>query len=174
MSWEDFDWLMNINSCGVAHGTKAFLPDLIDSGDGHMVNVSSVFGLVGIPSQSAYNAAKFAVRGVTEALRQELNIARHPVGGAAMSSRVHTLEVVEVIKETGEAVSLVFAVPEQLLEHFRYHPGQFLTVEIPSDRSGEVRMRRNDTLVDADLALGLTLACQAVPVSERVEIAFDQ
>ncbi|MBJ8339112.1 MULTISPECIES: SDR family NAD(P)-dependent oxidoreductase [Antrihabitans] len=80
MSWEDFDWLMNINFWGVAHGTKAFLPDLIDSGDGHIVNVSSVFGLIGIPSQSAYNAAKFAVRGFTEALRQELKIARHPVG----------------------------------------------------------------------------------------------
>ncbi|MBJ8344804.1 SDR family oxidoreductase [Antrihabitans sp. YC2-6] len=80
MEWADFDWLMNINFWGVAHGTKAFLPDLIESGDGHVVNVSSVFGLMGIPSQSAYNAAKFAVRGFTEALRQEMKIARHPVG----------------------------------------------------------------------------------------------
>ncbi|MFI6045827.1 SDR family NAD(P)-dependent oxidoreductase [Nocardia sp. NPDC051321] len=80
MEWDDFDWLMNINFWGVAHGTKAFLPDLIASGDGHIVNVSSVFGLVGVPSQSAYNAAKFAVRGFTEALRQEMRIARHPVG----------------------------------------------------------------------------------------------
>ncbi|MFG1790242.1 SDR family NAD(P)-dependent oxidoreductase [Nocardia sp. NPDC049149] len=80
MAWDDFDWLMNINFWGVAHGTKAFLPDLIASGDGHIVNVSSVFGLIGVPSQSAYNAAKFAVRGFTEALRQELRIARHPVG----------------------------------------------------------------------------------------------
>ncbi|WP_378734468.1 SDR family NAD(P)-dependent oxidoreductase [Nocardia brasiliensis] len=80
MEWDDFDWLMNINFWGVAHGTKAFLPDLIASGDGHVVNVSSVFGLVGVPSQSAYNAAKFAVRGFTEALRQEMRIAGHPVG----------------------------------------------------------------------------------------------
>jgi NAD(P)-dependent dehydrogenase (short-subunit alcohol dehydrogenase family) len=80
MSWDDFDWLMNINFWGVAHGAKAFLPDLIASGDGHVVNVSSVFGLMGIPSQSAYNAAKFAVRGFTEALRQEMRIKRHPVG----------------------------------------------------------------------------------------------
>lgn len=80
MEWDDFDWLMNINFWGVAHGTKAFLPDLIASGDGHIVNVSSVFGLIGVPTQSAYNAAKFAVRGFTEALRQEMRINRHPVG----------------------------------------------------------------------------------------------
>lgn len=80
MRWEDFDWLINIDFWGVVHGTKAFLPDVIDSGDGHIVNVSSVFGLMGIPSQSAYNAAKFAVRGFTESLRQEMRIARHPVG----------------------------------------------------------------------------------------------
>ncbi|MEV0028654.1 SDR family NAD(P)-dependent oxidoreductase [Nocardia sp. NPDC050793] len=80
MGWDDFDWLMNIDFWGVAHGTKAFLPDVIASGDGHIVNISSVFGLMGIPSQSAYNAAKFAVRGFTEALRQEMRIARYPVG----------------------------------------------------------------------------------------------
>lgn len=80
MSWDDFEWLMNIDFWGVAYGTKAFLPHLIASGDGHIVNISSVFGLMGIPSQSAYNAAKFAVRGFTEALRQEMKIARYPVG----------------------------------------------------------------------------------------------
>ncbi|HNP55523.1 MAG TPA: SDR family NAD(P)-dependent oxidoreductase [Gordonia sp. (in: high G+C Gram-positive bacteria)] len=80
MTWEDFDWLFNIDFWGVAHGTKAFLPHLIASGDGHVVNVSSVFGLMGIPSQSAYNAAKFAVRGFTESLRQEMLIAGHKVG----------------------------------------------------------------------------------------------
>ncbi|WP_068275806.1 SDR family NAD(P)-dependent oxidoreductase [Aldersonia kunmingensis] len=80
MEWDDFEWLMNINFWGVANGTKAFLPDLIESGDGHIVNISSVFGLIGVPSQSAYNAAKFAVRGFTEALRQEMIISRHPVG----------------------------------------------------------------------------------------------
>lgn len=62
ISYEDFEWLMNINFWGVVHGTKAFLPHLKAAGEGHVVNVSSVFGLVSIPSQSAYNAAKFAVR----------------------------------------------------------------------------------------------------------------
>ncbi|MEZ5374547.1 MAG: SDR family NAD(P)-dependent oxidoreductase [Microthrixaceae bacterium] len=74
MSYDDFEWLMNINFWGVVHGTKAFLPHLKASGEGHVVNISSVFGLVSIPSQSAYNAAKFAVRGFTDALRIELEI----------------------------------------------------------------------------------------------------
>lgn len=83
MSWDDYDWLMGINLGGVVNGTKAFLPLLIDSGTtrdpSRLVNVSSVFGFVGVPSQSAYNAAKFAVRGFTESLRQEMLIARRPV-----------------------------------------------------------------------------------------------
>ena len=74
MEYDDFEWLMGINFWGVVHGTKAFLPYLKQSGEGHIVNVSSLFGLVGIPTQSAYNAAKFAVRGFTESLRMELDI----------------------------------------------------------------------------------------------------
>ena len=72
MSYEDFEWLMNINFWGVVYGTKAFLPHLKAAGEGHVVNVSSVFGLISVPSQSAYNAAKFGVRGFTDALRIEL------------------------------------------------------------------------------------------------------
>ena len=79
LSIEDFEWLMGINFWGVLYGTKAFLPHLIDSGDGHVVNVSSVFGMIGVPSQGAYNAAKFAVRGLTECLRQELLMDEVPV-----------------------------------------------------------------------------------------------
>lgn len=78
-TWEDFDWLMGINFWGVVHGTKAFLPHLIESGDGTIVNISSVFGFIGVPSQSAYNSAKFAVRGFTEALRQEMLMEDKPV-----------------------------------------------------------------------------------------------
>jgi len=73
MTYEDLEWLMGVNFWGVVHGTKAFLPHLRAAGEGHVVNISSVFGMVGIPSQSAYNAAKFAVRGFTEALRIELD-----------------------------------------------------------------------------------------------------
>ena len=74
MSYEDLEWLMGVNFWGVVHGTKEFLPLLKDAGEGHVVNISSVFGLLAIPSQSAYNAAKFGVRGFTEALRIELDL----------------------------------------------------------------------------------------------------
>jgi short-subunit dehydrogenase len=72
---DDYHWIMNINFWGVVHGTKAFLPYLKASGAGHIVNVSSVFGLFAQPGMSAYNATKYAVRGFTESLRQELDIA---------------------------------------------------------------------------------------------------
>lgn len=85
MNYEDFEWLMGINFWGVVYGTKAFLPHLKAAGEGHIVNVSSVFGLIGVPTQSAYNAAKFAVRGFTESLRQELEIE----GGGVSCTTVH-------------------------------------------------------------------------------------
>jgi len=69
---EDDSWLFETNFWGVVNGTRAFLPILLEQNDGAIVNTSSVFGLVGIPYQSAYCAAKFAVRGFTDALRQEL------------------------------------------------------------------------------------------------------
>jgi NAD(P)-dependent dehydrogenase (short-subunit alcohol dehydrogenase family) len=79
MSYADLEWLMDINFWGVVYGTKAFLPHLKAAGEGHVINISSVFGLVSFPAQSAYNAAKFAVRGFTDALRMELEIEGAPV-----------------------------------------------------------------------------------------------
>lgn len=76
---DDFGWLMGINFWGVVHGTQAFLPHLSASGEGHIVNISSVFGLMSIPSQAAYNASKFAVRGYSDTLRMELEMADSPV-----------------------------------------------------------------------------------------------
>lgn len=83
-SYEDFEWIMGINFWGVVYGTKAFLPHLRASGDGHVINVSSVFGLIGVPTQGTYNATKFAVRGFTEALRQELEIQHSPVSATSV------------------------------------------------------------------------------------------
>ena len=74
LSVADYRWIMGINFWGVVHGTKAFLPHLEASGEGHVVNISSVFGLTAQPFMSGYNASKFAVRGFTESLRQELDI----------------------------------------------------------------------------------------------------
>jgi short-subunit dehydrogenase len=70
--FDDFHWLMNINFWGVVHGTRAFLPYLQRADEAHIVNISSVFGIIAVPMQSAYNASKFAVRGFTEALKMEL------------------------------------------------------------------------------------------------------
>ncbi|MDT0203789.1 SDR family NAD(P)-dependent oxidoreductase [Nocardioides sp. AE5] len=80
MEYDDLEWIVGINFWGVVHGTKEFLPHLIASGDGHVVNLSSLFGLLSIPGQSAYNATKYAVRGFSEAVREELLMAGHPVG----------------------------------------------------------------------------------------------
>lgn len=79
MSYEDFDWIVGVNLYGVVHGTKEFLPHLIASGDGILVNLSSLFGLISMPGQTAYNATKYAVRGFTEALREEMLVNGHPV-----------------------------------------------------------------------------------------------
>lgn len=78
-SYKDIERVMDIDFWGVVNGTKAFLPHLIESGDGHVVNVSSLFGIFSVPGQAAYNAAKFAVRGFTEALRQEMVAGKRPV-----------------------------------------------------------------------------------------------
>jgi NAD(P)-dependent dehydrogenase (short-subunit alcohol dehydrogenase family) len=80
LEYADMDWIIGIDLWGVVHGTKEFLPHLIASGDGHLVTMSSLFGLVSMPGQSMYNAAKYAVRGFSEALREELLMAGHPVG----------------------------------------------------------------------------------------------
>ncbi|MGB6515737.1 MAG: SDR family NAD(P)-dependent oxidoreductase, partial [Mycobacterium sp.] len=77
--FKDIERVMDVDFWGVVNGTKAFLPHLIASGDGHIINVSSLFGLMSMPGQAAYNSAKFAVRGFTESLRQEMALNGHPV-----------------------------------------------------------------------------------------------
>ncbi|AMT70179.1 SDR family NAD(P)-dependent oxidoreductase [Mycobacteroides immunogenum] len=78
-AFKDIERIIDVDYWGVVNGTKAFLPHLIASGDGHVVNVSSIFGVMACPGQSAYNAAKFAVRGFTESLRQEMIVGKKPV-----------------------------------------------------------------------------------------------
>jgi NAD(P)-dependent dehydrogenase (short-subunit alcohol dehydrogenase family) len=91
---EDDEWVLDVNFWGVVHGTRAYMPILQEAGSGAIVNVSSIFGLIGFPTQSAYCASKFAVRGYTESLRHELRgtdidaIAVHP-GGIATKIAEH-------------------------------------------------------------------------------------
>jgi NAD(P)-dependent dehydrogenase (short-subunit alcohol dehydrogenase family) len=83
---EEIEWLLGINLWGVVYGTKAFLPMMLERRSGCIVNLSSIFGLVGVPTQSAYNMSKFAVRGLTESLWRELEgtgvraVSVHPGG----------------------------------------------------------------------------------------------
>jgi short-subunit dehydrogenase len=84
VSYEDFEWIVNINFWGVVYGTKAFLPHLRASGEGHVINTSSVFGLVAAAGSGTYIATKFAVRGFTEALRQELELEGAPVSATSV------------------------------------------------------------------------------------------
>lgn len=72
VDYGDFEWIINVNFWGVVYGTKTFLPHLRQADEAHIVNVSSLFGLMSMPLQSTYNATKFAVRGFTEALKMEL------------------------------------------------------------------------------------------------------
>jgi NAD(P)-dependent dehydrogenase (short-subunit alcohol dehydrogenase family) len=85
---EDFEWVMNVNFWGVVYGCKFFLPALKSAEEAHIVNVSSVFGILGVPMQSSYCSSKFAVRGFSESLRAELSDSKvgvtsvHPAGVA--------------------------------------------------------------------------------------------
>ena len=101
MEYEDFEWLMNINFWGVVYGTKAFLPYLKAAGEGHVVNVSSVFGLFSVPGQGAYNSSKFALSGFTGCLRQELDIMNCGVSATS----VHPGGIKTKIAKSGRANS---------------------------------------------------------------------
>ncbi|MDD9892528.1 MAG: SDR family NAD(P)-dependent oxidoreductase [Gammaproteobacteria bacterium] len=72
LSYDDFEWIMDINFWGMVYGSKAYLPQLKQHKEAAVANVSSVFGLFSLPTQGAYNASKFAIRGFTEALRAEM------------------------------------------------------------------------------------------------------
>ena len=117
LSIEDYKWIMDINFWGVVYGTKAFLPYLEQSGEGHIINISSVFGLTSQPLMSGYNASKFAVRGFTESLRQDLELTNsnvtttciHPGGiktNIAKSARMcKSVEIVTGIKDGNSSAS---------------------------------------------------------------------
>lgn len=103
-SYDDFEWLMNINFWGVVYGTKTFLPHMLNRPEAAIINVSSIFGIIALPTQSQYNAAKFAVRGFTESLRQEVKDSNvyvgcvHPGGiktNIVVNGRMHTSMVGE-------------------------------------------------------------------------------
>ena len=110
LSIDEYEWLMNINFRAVVRLTKAFLPTLLREEGAHLVNLSSVFGLVAPPGQSAYAASKFAVRGFSEALRHELEgrsgvTVVHPGGvktNIALGARISAGTDVAAARESAE------------------------------------------------------------------------
>jgi len=114
MTYDDLEWLFAISFWGVVHGTKAFLPHLLAADEGHVVNVSSVFGLIAVPGQGAYNAAKFAVRGYTECLRQELELE----GRRVSATCVHPGGVKTNIARSARNRQLALVSSEELARRF--------------------------------------------------------
>jgi short-subunit dehydrogenase len=116
-SLQDFEWVMDINFWGVVHGTQAFLPHLRAAGEGHVINISSVFGLISIPTQSAYNASKFGVRGFTDALRMELEI--DPCGVSCTTIHPGGIKTnIARNARTDETMILAGGDPDELIEEF--------------------------------------------------------
>lgn len=111
-SLEDFEWVMGINFWGVVNGTQAFLPHLIAAGEGHVVNVSSMAGLIALPDMSAYNASKFAVRGYTETLRQELDLAAQGVSATCVLPGGVKTNIAAVGRVSGTAADAAGRDPE--------------------------------------------------------------
>ena len=103
-SYDDFEWLMGINFWGVVYGTKAFLPQMQRAGEGHIVNISSLFGILSAPMQAAYNASKFAVRGFTEALRIEMS--ESPINISCVHPGGIKTDIVENARFSDESVPM--------------------------------------------------------------------
>jgi len=121
ISLADMDWLMRINFWGVVHGCKFFLPLLESEPEGHIVNISSVLGLVGTPGQVSYCSSKFAVRGFSEALREELRTTSvrvtcvHPAGintRIAVNARAGTATLLDRAETLKRAEKLLAIPPE--------------------------------------------------------------
>jgi len=124
-SLDDFAWLMGINFWGVVHGCKLFLPALLAQDEAHIVNISSMLGFLGAPTQISYNAAKYGVRGVSDALLSELSGTRvgvtvvHPGGirtNIVRASRASTARDVEETKSIAETFERRAMAPERAAE----------------------------------------------------------
>ncbi|QXG76278.1 SDR family NAD(P)-dependent oxidoreductase [Modestobacter sp. L9-4] len=159
--WADYDRIWGVNLFGVLHGTKAFLPHLVASGDGHVVNVSSLNGVMAQAGINAYSASKFAVRGFTEALRQEMLLAGHPVqvtvvhpGGVRTNIASAALEVSRQRGDevTAEDEARVRFYNEKLL---RMPPEQAARIVVDGVEAGRARVMVGNDAKAVDLLVRL-------------------
>ena len=172
MNYEDFEWLMNINFWGVVYGTKAFLPYLKQAGEGHIINISSIFGLVGIPTQSAYNAAKFAVRGFTESLRIELEMEGSPVSCTSIHPGGIKTNIAKAARFDASAEKLTGAGKDQSIQDFEK---LFRTTpeEAASTILKGVRGNKRRVLIGSD-AVAVDTMQRLLPTSYQKLIAMGQ
>ena len=130
ISMEDFHWLMGINFWGVVNSCKAFLPALLRQGEAHIVNVSSVFGLLAPPGQTAYVSSKYAIRGFTESLRLELH------GTAVRVSAVHPGGVATSIAKNARVGGQLRDASPESVEQDRASVDRMLT--LPPERAAAI------------------------------------
>lgn len=168
ISYEDFEWLMNINFWGVINGTKAFLPHIRRAGKGRVVNISSAFGLVASPTQSAYNASKFAVRGFTESLRAELSLEGTEVSATCVHPGGIDTAIVRSsrISDTGP----MERTPEEVIEEFendlvRTSPEDAATTIVDGVEKGKGRILVGSDARVADIVSRLFPAIYPEPLA---------
>lgn len=118
LSIEDYEWIMGINFWGVLYGTKAFLPYLEQVDEGHVINISSVYGLTSQPLMSGYNASKFAVRGFTESLRQDLELSGSRVCATCVHPGGIKTNIARAARVSESVQSLTGVDKERSLERF--------------------------------------------------------
>ncbi len=173
--WSDYERVFRVNLNGVIHGTQAFLPHLIASGDGHVVNVSSLNGYLAQPGMSHYCTAKFAVRGFTETLRSEMLLEGHPVrvsvvhpGGVATSISDNALALARSagheITAAHEARTRTYR--EKLL---KMDPAKAARIIVDGVEKGRVRIRVGNDAVMVDRLVRLlpTTATRVAVYLER-------
>jgi len=118
VSASNFEWIMGINFWGVVYGSQAFLPYLKMTGDGHIINTSSLFGLIGTPGTGTYSASKFAVRGYTESLRIELDMMKCGVSATCVHPGGIRTEINRNARTTLESEKLLGVSAEQARDRF--------------------------------------------------------
>ncbi|MGN6244835.1 MAG: SDR family NAD(P)-dependent oxidoreductase [Motilibacteraceae bacterium] len=174
--WDVYERTVAVNLFGVIHGTKAFLPHLIASGDGHVVNVSSLNGYFAQPTLSAYCASKFGVRGFSEALRAEMLTAGHPVrvtvvhpGGVRTNIATASLEEARAqgLEPTPEQLNRARVYNDKLLSMPAEQAARIIVDGVESG-SPRIRVGRDAAAVDRLVRLAPRLYPRLAVVLERV------
>ena len=173
--WSDYERVLGVNLWGVIHGTKAFLPHVIASGDGHVINVSSLNGFLAQGEMSHYCASKFAVRGFTETLRIEMLAAGHPVGVTAVHPGGIRTSIADNALKSAQALGLPITEADEARRRtyneklLRMSPDAAAETIISGVESGKARV-----LVGRDAKV-VDLLVRAMPsLYPRGVVAFDR